>query len=244
MACDTSPLDRFAEPPDILHCLARRLVIPSKAFVSPQTCLDIPSSSELGSPKPCRRTELVCAIYDHLSIRSSGRVSNQDVIACSSAAVLFMVQREVTAEWLADLPFGLAMPIHEMMKVCQNNPGKDWSPDVYAIIGRADLATQALAGEVVSRDDARPDVSPLTKISAEVQLDIEDKPTVGDLMATIGDASTKSKVFQPSLPHVRFGSDRRVAEVERIMQTSRVRTVAVDDPRGARSVWRYEMREC
>jgi len=34
------------------------------------------------------------------------------------------------------------------------------------------------------------------------------------------------------LPHVRFGSDRRIAEVERIMQTVRVRTISIEDPKG------------
>jgi anaphase-promoting complex subunit 1 len=35
-----------------------------------------------------------------------------------------------------------------------------------------------------------------------------------------------------NLPHVRFGSDRRVAEVERILQTTRVRTISIGDPKG------------
>jgi len=35
-----------------------------------------------------------------------------------------------------------------------------------------------------------------------------------------------------NLPHVRFGSDRRVAEVERILQTTRVRTISIEDPKG------------
>jgi anaphase-promoting complex subunit 1 len=35
-----------------------------------------------------------------------------------------------------------------------------------------------------------------------------------------------------NLPHVRFGSDRRIAEVERIMQTVRVRTISIEDPAG------------
>jgi anaphase-promoting complex subunit 1 len=48
--------------------------------------------------------------------------------------------------------------------------------------------------------------------------------------------STNSKnaaPAQPSLQHTRFGQDRRVAEVERIMEIYNVRTVSVPDPEGA-----------
>jgi anaphase-promoting complex subunit 1 len=41
----------------------------------------------------------------------------------------------------------------------------------------------------------------------------------------IGDG--KAKPVQPTLPHVRFGSDRRLAEVERIMQSIKGRTILV-----------------
>jgi anaphase-promoting complex subunit 1 len=45
-------------------------------------------------------------------------------------------------------------------------------------------------------------------------------------------ATTTKGLPNVNLPHVRFGSDRRVAEVERILQTTRVRTIQIEDPKG------------
>ena len=38
----------------------------------------------------------------------------------------------------------------------------------------------------------------------------------------------------PTMPQVRFGSDKRLEEVERIMQTTRVRTIETMAPAGTR----------
>lgn len=53
-------------------------------------------------------------------------------------------------------------------------------------------------------------------------------PSVGDLMAGKINRST-----QLNLPHVRFGADRRLREVERIMQASRVRTISIESKGGS-----------
>lgn len=55
-----------------------------------------------------------------------------------------------------------------------------------------------------------------------------------DLKAEPAAASTLNAVNTSALPHVRFGHDKRIQEVERIMQTSRVRTISIEDPKGAR----------
>ena len=56
--------------------------------------------------------------------------------------------------FLADLPSGIAMPILEMIRVCQNAPEKDWPAAAYHFVGRTDLAAQAMGGWTVSRDGA------------------------------------------------------------------------------------------
>lgn len=68
------------------------------------------------------------------------------------------------------------------------------------------------------------------------QLDVEEAPSIGGLVSTVTDSSEKGKGYLPAVPHVRFGADRRVQEVERIMQTTKARTIAVQEPKNTRSV--------
>lgn len=58
---------------------------------------------------------------------------------------------------------------------------------------------------------------------------MEDKPTIGYLMHP-----DRLLAKPPSeVPHDRFGSDKRLAEAERIMQMTKVRTISVESPKGA-----------
>jgi anaphase-promoting complex subunit 1 len=50
-------------------------------------------------------------------------------------------------------------------------------------------------------------------------------------MSSVKEGARVKQMAQPMLPHVRFGSDKRLAEVERIMQTTRARTISVHDPK-------------
>jgi anaphase-promoting complex subunit 1 len=61
------------------------------------------------------------------------------------------------------------------------------------------------------------------------QDELDKQPTIGELMASGKEAPRVKQMAQPMLPHVRFGSDKRLAEVERIMQTTRARTISVHD---------------
>jgi anaphase-promoting complex subunit 1 len=69
-----------------------------------------------------------------------------------------IVNRGCDSEWLADLPWGVAMPILEMLRICHASPPKDWPAKAYAFIGRSDLAIQASGEGMLSRDTAVPDV--------------------------------------------------------------------------------------
>jgi len=105
-------------------------------------------SSELGELHPCQQTEILCEIYDRLAVSSS----HSSLIDRATSAVLYMVDRDLDAEWVADLPHGLALPILEMIRTCQTHPPADWLPKAYAFVGRTDLATQSLGEMTVSKE--------------------------------------------------------------------------------------------
>ena len=51
-------------------------------------------------------------------------------------------------------------------------------------------------------------------------------------MASVEKDFAKHSHLLPAMPHVRFGSDKRLEEVDRIMQTTRVRTIETRAPSG------------
>lgn len=211
---DTSVLDAYNEPADVLLYLGRRLVWPTKPFPCPQTAFGQPSP--LGSPSPCSQTELLSAIYARMTPPTDKR-SPSSTEKRALAVVSFIVDSGLDASWLADLPPSVGVPILEMIRVCQLKPPKDGSEAIFTFIGREDLA--AMYTERVTVD---------LPMGAEDGPD--DPPTVAQLMNA--DASNKHSHFA-ALPHVRFGLDKRLDEVDRIMQTTRQRTITVDAPKGS-----------
>ncbi|WOO83833.1 Negative regulator of mitosis [Vanrija pseudolonga] len=214
-------LDQFHEPPDILLYLSRLLMWPTRPFPSPQSCF--PNASPLGSPDPCKQTRLVATIYSTLTHSPESRRGGTLVPIEKRAitAVKIMVDNGVDTAWLADLPFGVAMPLQEIVRVAQVNPSKDVSPQVFEFVDRKDLASIYTADKVSTTDlPMGPESGP------------KKPPTIGEIVASVTGETSKHAHFA-ALPHVRFGVDKRVEEVERIMQTTHQRTIAVEDPKGA-----------
>jgi anaphase-promoting complex subunit 1 len=60
-----------------------------------------------------------------------------------------MIQMGFTNEELDDVPFGIAIPIREALRVCQMNPPSSWPVSAYTLLGRKDLAKMAVMDEVV-----------------------------------------------------------------------------------------------
>jgi anaphase-promoting complex subunit 1 len=147
-----------------------------------------------------------------------------------------MVSTGLTADWVADLPYGLALPVLEMMRICQHSPGRDWPAEAYEFVGRTDLAMQSLGQFPANDPTSEVGQSRLMESRAGAeqlipQDELDKQPTVGELMALAKEGARVKQMAQPMLPHVRFGSDKRLAEVERIMQTTRARTISVHDPK-------------
>ena len=156
---DTSVLDQFTVPPDILSYLSRRLAASTKPFPDLRSLGTHPS--ELGAVRTCYQTKLICEIYDLLAEATSPL--SPGILA--SKGLLHMVAEGLDNAWLADLPTGIAVPLLEMNRACQTNPMPDWPAQMYAFIGRSDLAMQCLGEMSESRDLATAEVSRFCSIT-------------------------------------------------------------------------------
>ena len=133
-------MDTFGTPPDILLYLARRLVVPINPF--PTLASDM---SELGRPQALLRLLQVCAVYDRLSIAGDSDRTTMPaelLVSRASSTISYMVEQHLGHDWLSDLPYAIAIPILEMLRVCQSNPDRSWSREILCFIGRTDLAIQ------------------------------------------------------------------------------------------------------
>lgn len=218
---DSSLLDAHEEPPDILDYLARTLVCPTRRFPSPKDVSMRPSP--LGMPMPCLQTELLAGIYSRMTPTGAERTvppgQSSNATGRALAVVTYIVERGLGQPWIANLPFGVGTPILEMIRLCQTNPPKDVPEAVYVFIGRPDLAA-----------NCRFDRSTLD-LPVGAEESPEEVPTVGQILNV--DGTAKSHNHSVALPHVRFGTDRRLEEIDRIMQTGHQRTIAIEQPKGA-----------
>lgn len=159
---DTSILDQFDTPPDVLLYLSRRLATVTRLFPQPHSIYPHSTMTVLGSPRPCDHTAKLCEIYDAFCITHSSHVgltASEALIARASNAVLLMVERGLNAEWVADLPHSVSLLILEIIRICQNSPSKNWDESVYAFIGRTDLANQASGKITMAMQPPLPTVS-------------------------------------------------------------------------------------
>ena len=140
---DSELLNRFETPPDVLQYLSRRLITTLKPFPMISTYSTM-SATEYGSEDPCSLTALVIDVYNRLGYSPSDkRPRKESVTARAATCISFMVDQGLDSSWLSTLPCGIAMPILEMIRVCQANPDKSWSKEMYDLISRDDLAAQA-----------------------------------------------------------------------------------------------------
>lgn len=150
---DRSLLEGFESPPDIITYLGRRLVTPLSPFASLQAKT---AFFDISRANCCPAITLILAVYEHLCVTAGSATTPQakadNLMLRGGALVTFMLSKGLGYEYIQDLPAGVAVPIMEMLRVCQAAPSKDWSPEVYDFIGRADLAAQARGVRLESRD--------------------------------------------------------------------------------------------
>ncbi|KAG6856543.1 hypothetical protein H0H87_003362 [Tephrocybe sp. NHM501043] len=140
-------------------------------------------------------------------------------------AMFLMVNAELGPEFLSRLPIGIAAPLREAARTCQLAPPGDWPLSAYRAIGRNDLAASA--------DDA-PDILYNDGYKSVKEFINPTKPrqTIGEIVdqaraAGAGEVDTVTGVELDlaDFTDIRFGQDRRLEEVARMMCSSKVPNV-------------------
>ncbi|CAJ0827221.1 63_t:CDS:10 [Entrophospora sp. SA101] len=163
----------------------------------------------------CLRTRQIIKIYNKL-INGSNNGGVESMI-------LKMVDIGFKHKDIEALPFGVSVPLHEAIRKCRELPPSNWPADAYILIGREDLAELELGkpiGYIHSRGVRR---EPKPRYQAEI-IDTVLHPRPGVSL----DEVDSTEISNHEITDLRFGKDKRLDEVRRLLQNTTI--VKVDLP--------------
>ncbi|KAG0040761.1 Anaphase-promoting complex subunit 1 [Podila clonocystis] len=165
---------------------------------------------------PCDQTKKITKLFTTLMLDIDGE----------QAVVRALASGEFSNTFLDQLPFGVSLPLREAIWKCRRNPSPDLGPKALSFIGRNDLAELKSINQpghyitMPSRRATEPakkwDIHSLCK-------DVVNTGEEGDLV-TSGTEITDSEVT-----NLRFGADKRVAETQRMLQSSSILEISAPD---------------
>ncbi|KAI0299010.1 hypothetical protein B0F90DRAFT_1818336 [Multifurca ochricompacta] len=136
-------------------------------------------------------------------------------------AMHLMVSHQIGQTFLNALPLGLAAPLREAARTCQLAPGHDWPTAAYDFVGRNDLA-----------EGANVDLSVLNTAgyrSIKEFLGNRQRPSIRSLVHQATSAAAGDIIVGPGVEvnvddftRIRFGQDKRLDEVSRMLRSSEV----------------------
>lgn len=140
---------------------------------------------------------IIVEMYSHFQKVHSGKSATE----IARAIVIGLVDTGCSRHELDCLPVDVALPLREAIRLCRADPPGQWSASAYMLVGRDDLAAQT-RGESSSSSSSSPS-SPSSQLQASGDLDKDGMAISSDITA------------------MRFGSDLRLREVRRILNSSR-----------------------
>ncbi|KAJ7468501.1 hypothetical protein FB451DRAFT_1136619 [Mycena latifolia] len=192
---------------DTQHIAARFHISPSFAF---------------GRLDPLSTLKKLTSIYkclaDNAEPSSQKRAEN---------AILLMVELNIEPAFLNRLPLGVLSPIREAARTCQLAPPSDWPLEAYRAVGRNDVAASASQAPDLLFGDGYKSVKDFIDPSGP-RLTIEDLVAEAKI-AGAGEVESVSGVELDldDFTNIRFGQDRRLEEVARMLCSSIVPSVRV-----------------
>ncbi|KAF8172820.1 hypothetical protein K438DRAFT_1981304 [Mycena galopus ATCC 62051] len=194
---------------DTQHMASRFHLVPSCAFgrIDPLSTLS-------------KLTSLYKCLADSAEPSGQKRAEN---------AILRMVELRIGPEFLNRLPLGVLSPIREAARTCQLAPPSDWPLEAYRVVGRNDVAASASQAPDLLFGDGYKTVKDFIDPSRS-------RSTIGDIVteakiAGSGEVQTVSGVELDldDFTDIRFGQDRRLEEVARMLCSSSIPSVRVVD---------------
>ncbi|KAI9571862.1 anaphase promoting complex subunit 1 [Boletus coccyginus] len=216
-------------PPDMAAILYGRISNPDWKFPAYETSrlaamFDIQPSYAFGKVEPLSSLQRLTTAYLCLS---DGSITSAQKRA--EMTVETLVRMWGTAKkghlFLDSLPLGITAPLREAIRTCQLSPPPHWQPEHYELIGRRDLAfSVAMVQPVISQ--------PGIYQSAETYITSHHRTTMSMLVeqaksASAGevDALSGVELGPKSFSNIRFGQDRRLEEVARMLCSSTIPSV-------------------
>ncbi|CAJ0745499.1 1491_t:CDS:10 [Entrophospora sp. SA101] len=171
----------------------------------------------------CLRTRQIIKIYNKL-INGSNNGGVESMI-------LKMVDIGFKHKDIEALPFGVSVPLHEAIRKCRELPPSNWPADAYILIGSffgfgmgtfylAELELGKPIGYIHSRGVRR---EPKPRYQAEI-IDTVLHPRPGVSL----DEVDSTEISNHEITDLRFGKDKRLDEVRRLLQNTTI--VKVDLP--------------
>ncbi|KDQ24110.1 hypothetical protein PLEOSDRAFT_1048772 [Pleurotus ostreatus PC15] len=159
--------------------------------------------------------------------RNLGDKSKPSAQRRAADAISYLVDRgiikdggEGDGEWFRWLPLGIMAPIQEAARMCQVAPLTNWSAAAYSFIGRNDLAARAVnAPDPLVNDgygSVKDFVNPSKPRKTITEFALHARSMVGGEIDTISGVELGLEDFTS----IRFGQDRRLDEVARILCSS------------------------
>ncbi|KAI0315112.1 hypothetical protein OF83DRAFT_1133590 [Amylostereum chailletii] len=141
-------------------------------------------------------------------------------------AVQLMVKAHIGPEFLDRLPLGLAAPLREVMRTCQLAPGQDWPTAAYEFIGRNDLAEGASDHTGATPQGGYRTVKDFLGLSKRKAMRAIVVEACGSAVNEIS-AGTGVELNLDDFTQIRFGQDKRLEEVARMLRSSTIPIVKV-----------------
>ncbi|KIY45780.1 hypothetical protein FISHEDRAFT_8253, partial [Fistulina hepatica ATCC 64428] len=214
-------------PPDIAAMLYSRIsnpewTLPAHDILGMSVRFGVSPSLIYGRVEPLPNIRRLYSIYKRLadaSIPTGKRAEN---------AVGYMAELGVDESFIDRLALGVAAPIREAMRTCQLSPPSYWRVSAYRAIGRNDLSAscgeemQFMGGgyrpikEFINPTDSRKTMGRLVleaKSASSGEVDVVSGVELGAEME--------------DFVRIRFGQDRRLDDVARMLNTSTVATIKI-----------------
>ena len=143
--------------------------------------------------------------------------------------VLALVDESMSNADLHNIPPGVALPILEAVHATRQSPPSDWQTDAYHLIGREDLALMRAISEGLVKKP-KPS-SPEQRFKAS-QSNIKSNPvSTASTAADEGDSKDKDGlILVTKFSAMLFNSDDRVAEVAKLLRSSKPIFLKVERP--------------